>query len=71
MSPGYAGISVAPEARDALRTFQAVAGGRLGQRITVSDALLLAVRIASDHLDADAISTARDLGIGTTDQEGD
>jgi hypothetical protein len=63
MSSGYIGISVAPEARDALRTFQAVAGGQLSQRITLTDALLLAVRVATAHLSTDAVPTARDLGI--------
>jgi len=51
MKAGYTGISVTPEARDAVRRFQAVAGGKLATRITVSDALLIAVHLAEQHAD--------------------
>jgi hypothetical protein len=46
----YTGISITIEARSDLRRFAAAATGALGERVTMTDALRLAIRIASDHL---------------------
>lgn len=53
MPPEYTGISITPAARDELRRFQAQATGVLAQRVNMSDALRLAVRIAAAHLATD------------------
>lgn len=65
MKPGYTGISITPDARDAIRRFQAVAGGKLAHRITLSDALVIAVHLAEQYADdipaaAQAVLTTQD-----------
>jgi hypothetical protein len=60
---GFTAVNVAPEAADDLRTFAALAGGALGKRVTLSNALRLATRIATAHLTADATAAARQLGL--------
>lgn len=54
VAPDYTGISISHAARDDLRLFQARAVGALGQRLNMSEALRLAVKIATDHLSTDA-----------------
>ncbi|MDG9679042.1 hypothetical protein [Micromonospora sp. DH14] len=63
MASEYTAINVSHGARDELRSFAAAATGTLGQRVTMTDALRLAVRIATAHLAADATATATALGI--------
>lgn len=63
MPPEYTGISILPAARDAIRAFSAKAGGELERRISMSEALMLAVRIATAHLSTDARAAAIDVGI--------
>lgn len=58
----YTQVSVSPQARDELRRFQALAGGQVGARLTMTDALALAVAIATTHL-SDVARTAQELGI--------
>jgi hypothetical protein len=53
VAPEYTGISISHGARDDLRMFKAQAGGVLGRSINMSDALRLAVRIATAHLSTD------------------
>lgn len=65
----YTGVSITPEAREDLRLFAARAGGVIGQRISITDALRLAVHIASAHLTADVPRAAQTLGIVTAGQE--
>lgn len=44
----YTGITVSHDARDALRKFQAIACGWTEARLTMSDALIIAIKIATD-----------------------
>lgn len=56
-------INVSYTGRDALRRFAAVAGGALGRRVTMPDALLLAVTM-TEHLGTDAyLEAASQLGL--------
>jgi hypothetical protein len=59
----YTAINVSPLARNELRTFAAFAAGALGQRVTMTDALRLALRIAQVHLTEDATDAATALGL--------
>lgn len=63
MPPEYTGISILPAARDAIRAFAAKAGGELERRLSMSEALMLAVKIATAHLATDARPAATELGI--------
>ena len=65
----YTGVSITPEARDDLRLFAAKSGGVLGQRVSITEALRLAVHIASAHLATDGLSSARALGITSTEEQ--
>lgn len=56
------GISVTFEARDAIRRFAAVATGAVSQRVTIPDALRLAVYVATRHPD-ELEASAAVLGI--------
>lgn len=58
----YTSVTVAPAAAAELRLFAAQVGGPLGQRVTMTDALRLAVRIATEHL-AEVQPIAVTLGI--------
>lgn len=51
------GLSVGPEGRQALRLLAYKLTGELGRRVTLTDALLAAVKVAGDHSD----ETARSL----------
>jgi hypothetical protein len=55
--PDLTGISVSLDARADLRRWAATATGVLGYRVTMSDALRLAVAIATAH-SADAVTEA-------------
>jgi hypothetical protein len=63
VSPEYTGISITPAARDDLRRFQAQATGVLAQRVNMSDALRLAVRIATAHLATDGTDTWKSMTV--------
>jgi hypothetical protein len=65
----YTSVNVEPAAAADLRLFAAQAGGQLGRRVTMTDALRLACRIASVHL-ADLPGVAAELAPTTegTDQ---
>jgi hypothetical protein len=62
----YTSVTVAPEAAADLRLYAAQLGGPLGKRVTMTDALRMAVAVASAHL-ADSATTdaARSLGLTT------
>jgi hypothetical protein len=49
----YTAINVSHAARDELRTFAARAGGMAASRVTMTDALRIAIRIATAHLATD------------------
>jgi hypothetical protein len=60
---GFTSVNVAPEAAEDLRTFAALAGGALGKRVTLTNAMRLACHIAGNHLTTDAATAAHALGI--------
>lgn len=62
MRSAYVGVNITAEARDALHKFKAVAGGQLEQQITLTDAVELAVTVATNHL-SEVSTTAKELGI--------
>jgi hypothetical protein len=56
----YTSVNVDPAAAADLRLFAAQSGGQLGRRVTMSDALRYACRIASAHM-ADLPPVAAEL----------
>lgn len=50
MATEYTAINVSHAAREDLRVFQAAATGLLRRRVNMTDALRLAIRLASAHL---------------------
>lgn len=63
MPAGFTAVNVARDAAEDLRTFAARSSGALGKRVTLSQALRLATRIASAHLATDATDAATALGV--------
>lgn len=49
MASEYTTVSITLPAREDLRRFSAISGGSIGQRITMADALRIAVWIANEH----------------------
>lgn len=49
MAPSYTAVSLTGEGRDALRRLTAAVTGHLGQRVSMSDALRIAERLAHAH----------------------
>lgn len=66
----YTSVTVSPEAAAELRMFAAHTGALVSRRVTMTDALRLAVRIATAHLADDARPAAEALGIASHAQEG-
>lgn len=69
MATDYTAISVAPVAREELRTFAAMATGVLRQRVTMTDALRLALIIATPYLATEGHAAWQQL-IEATDPNG-
>lgn len=53
MASDYTAINVSHEARDDLRVFQAAAIGLMRRRVNMTDAMRLALRLATAHLAAE------------------
>lgn len=51
MASRYSAINVYPATRDRLRRFAAVAGGQAGRRLTLGEALDIAIQLATNHID--------------------
>lgn len=49
--PRTVGVSITPEARQALRTLAALASGAAERPISMSDALVAVLPVAREHLD--------------------
>lgn len=58
----YTSVNVSPEAAAELRSFAVQVTPALGRRVTMTDALRVAVKIATAHL-AEAPATAAALGL--------
>lgn len=59
----YTSINVTPPAAAGLRSFAAQATGRLGRRVTMTDALRLATLVATGRPESDLIDAAVTLGL--------
>lgn len=59
----YTSVTVDHAASAELRLYAAQLAGRLGKRITLTDAVRVATAVASTHLTADGVMTATALGI--------
>lgn len=56
----YTAVNVYPQVRQSLHRFAALASGASGRRVTLSQALAVAVAVAEKHLDEVAAELAAD-----------